>query len=147
MTRRLRKDFLDYENRSEPLASLPVFRRRLLKSGLIMAVVIVGSLAVGVLGYHYLAGITSWVDCLYNASMILGGRGPVNEVHTSTGKIFASFYALYSGVTLLTSVGLLLSPALHRLMHRFHVETESDEEKDEEKEDTAKGKPGSKRKS
>ena len=148
MTRRRRKEFLDFrfEGRNEPVAPIGVFRRRMLRSGVIAIVVIGGSLAIGVLGYHYLAGITSWVDCLYNASMILGGMGPVDELHTRTGKIFASAYALYSGVTLLTSVGLLLSPALHRLMHRFHVETESDEEKDEEQEDAAAAKRGSKRK-
>jgi hypothetical protein len=66
------------------------------------------------------------VDCLYNASMILGGMGPVTELGTDAGKVFASAYALYSGVVLLASVGVLLAPALHRVLHHFHIPTDED---------------------
>jgi hypothetical protein len=80
-------------------------------------------LGIGVLGYHLIESM-SWVDSLLNASMILGGMGPVTPLQTDAGKIFASFYALYSGVVLLASVGVLAAPILHRFMHRFHLQDE-----------------------
>jgi hypothetical protein len=83
--------------------------------------VILISLAVGVAGYHYLDGLP-WVDSLLNASMILGGMGPVDPLRTTAGKIFASAYALYSGLALIAVVGLMLTPILHRVMHQFHME-------------------------
>jgi hypothetical protein len=87
-----------------------------------MGVVLV-SLAVGVCGYHYLDSLP-WVDSLLNASMILGGMGPVDPLKTTAGKIFASAYALYSGLALIAVVGLLLAPIIHRVMHVFHMEYE-----------------------
>ena len=62
------------------------------------------------------------LDSLVNASMILGGMGPVDPITTTAGKLFESAYALFSGVAFLTSVGVFLAPALHRLLHRFHLE-------------------------
>ena len=124
MTRRGRSLF-GFERRHEPLAPLHVFRGRLIRSGGVAAVIILVSLAIGMVGYRVFGGIESWVDCLYNASMILGGMGPVSEMTTDAGKLFASAYALYSGVVLLASVGVLLAPALHRILHRFHIETNS----------------------
>jgi hypothetical protein len=115
------------ERKHEPLASPERYHRRLFRASLVAAGVIVLSLVIGVLGYHWFGGIEDWVDCLYNASMILGGMGPATELKTRGGKIFASIYALYSGVTLLTSVGVLLAPALHRALHVFHIETEEEE--------------------
>ena len=114
---------LKFESRHQALAPPVVNLRRLFKASLLAGGVIAVSLAIGVLGYHTFGGIEDWVDCLYSASMILGGMGPVAELKTRGGKIFASIYALYSGVTLLTSVGVLLAPALHRALHRFHIET------------------------
>jgi len=122
MTRRPRRSLLEFETMREPLAPPRVFRRRMIRSGSVAALVIGGSLLIGMAGYHWLGGIHDWVDCLYNASMILGGMGPVNPLTSAAAKVFASFYALYSGVVLLASVGLLLSPALHRMAHRFHIE-------------------------
>ena len=81
------------------------------------------SLLIGMVGYHFLESL-SWIDSLLNASMILGGMGPVNPLQTDAGKIFASFYALYSGIILLASVGILVTPIFHRFMHRFHLELE-----------------------
>ncbi len=78
------------------------------------------SLGMGMLGYHFLENL-SWIDSLLNASMILGGMGPVAPLQTVTGKLFASFYALYSGVILLASVGILVTPIFHRFLHRFHL--------------------------
>ena len=82
----------------------------------------VASLCLGICGYHYIENLR-WVDALLNASMILSGMGPVDAMKTNTGKLFASFYALYSGLVLIGLVGLLLAPIFHRVLHSFHVET------------------------
>ena len=78
------------------------------------------SLAVGICGYHFLGGL-QWIDSLLNASMILGGMGPVDTIKSNAGKIFASVYALYSGLALIAVVGILLTPVLHRFLHKFHL--------------------------
>ncbi|MGZ9165185.1 MAG: hypothetical protein ACXW4U_08420 [Anaerolineales bacterium] len=114
-----------FEHHKQPLASRPDFTRRILRFGLLTAGIILFSLGIGMLGYHYLESL-SWIDSLLNASMILGGMGPVNELRTNAGKVFASFYALYSGIILLASVGVLAAPIFHRFMHRFHLEFEDD---------------------
>ena len=75
------------------------------------------------LGYHFLENLT-WLDSLLNASMILGGMGPVDEIQSVAGKVFASLYALYSGVVLLASVGILITPIFHRFLHHFHLADE-----------------------
>lgn len=113
-----------YEYRNQPLASRQVFVRRLTRNALFVAGLLSVSLIAGMFGYHFLENL-SWIDALLNASMILGGMGPVNPLYTSAGKIFASFYAIYSGVILLASVGVLAAPILHRFMHRFHLEDEA----------------------
>jgi len=112
-----------YEHRSEPLLTRTLFIRRLLRHGLIGAVVVVFSLAVGILGYRLCEGF-SWLDSLLNASMILGGMGPVNPLATASGKLFASFYALFAGIAFLATVGILVAPFAHRLLHRLHLEKE-----------------------
>ena len=114
-----------FEHHKQPLASQSEFTRRLLWFGLVAAAIILFSLGIGMLGYHYLESL-SWIDSLLNASMILGGMGPVNPLQTNAGKVFASFYALYSGIVLLASVGVLAAPVFHRFMHRFHIELEDD---------------------
>jgi flagellar biosynthesis protein FliR len=114
-----------FEHRSEPLATPAEFRRRMLQYGMITAIMILISLMIGVLGYHYFESL-SWVDSLLNASMILGGMGPVDPLRTDSGKVFASFYALYSGIILLASVGVLGAPLFHRVLHRFHLEIEGE---------------------
>jgi hypothetical protein len=126
MSRHRRRKPFHYEHHDEPLAPMPVYRARLLHSGGVALGLIAFSLAIGVAGYRWIAGLPSWVDCLYNASMILGGMGPVAEIHSNAGKVFASFYALYSGIMLLASVGVMITPVLHRVLHRFHIECEED---------------------
>jgi hypothetical protein len=114
-----------YERKEEPLASPETFVRRLVLNGLIGVLLLAFSLGIGMLGYHFLESL-SWIDSLLNASMILGGMGPVDPMRTNAGKIFASFYALYSGVILLASVGILIAPIFHRFLHHFHL-AEDDE--------------------
>jgi len=80
------------------------------------------SLVLGILGYHFFEKLR-WLDALLNASMILTGMGPVDQLQTTGGKLFASFYALFSGIVFITTAGLLLAPLMHRLMHKFHLET------------------------
>src|SRR5579863_523688 len=111
------------ERRYQPLISRRAFAWRYLCWGLVAAAILGGSLAVGICGYHYLEGIP-WIDSLLNASMILGGMGPVDTLKTTAGKVFASLYALYSGLALISIAGMMLTPAVHRLLHKFHLEAE-----------------------
>ena len=112
-----------YEHHKQPLASKKVFVQRLTRNGWIGLLLLIFSLGIGMLGYHFLENL-SWIDSLLNASMILGGMGPVTPLQTNAGKIFASFYAIYSGVILLASVGILIAPIFHRFLHRFHLADE-----------------------
>ena len=112
-----------YEHHKQPLASKKVFAQRLTTNALIGLALLAFSLGVGMFGYHFLENL-SWIDALLNASMILGGMGPVTPLQTNAGKIFASFYAIYSGVILLASVGILIAPIFHRFLHHFHLADE-----------------------
>ena len=112
-----------FEHRSMPLLPRRKFYWRLAAHGGIGLGIISISLIVGVVGYHSTAGLP-WIDSLLNASMIMGGMGPVDTLQTSGAKIFASAYALYSGLVLLISVGFLFTPIFHRILHRFHLEKE-----------------------
>jgi hypothetical protein len=109
-----------YEHHKQPLAKRSVFAKRLALNAIVGLLLLAFSLGTGVLGYHYFEDL-SWIDSLLNASMILGGMGPVNPLQTASGKLFASFYALYSGVVLLAAVGILAAPIYHRFLHRFHL--------------------------
>jgi hypothetical protein len=122
-----------FEHRSQPLLPRKVFVVRVLRS-LTLAVSVIGlSLGLGVFGYHYWAELP-WLDALLDASMILAGMGPVSELHTVGGKLFASFYALFSGVVFISSVAVLLAPVVHRFLHRFHLDLESsDDDRNEPK--------------
>ncbi len=110
-----------YEHKSKPLLSRPMFYRRMARSIGIVAVIVVFSLFIGSSGYHYLAGLP-WIDALLNASMILAGMGPVDPVKSTAAKLFATFYALYSGIAFLTAMAVLVAPLLHRFLHNFHLE-------------------------
>jgi hypothetical protein len=85
--------------------------------------VVIFSIIIGMVGYHYYFAL-GWVDSLYNASMILTGMGPVDRAPSDSGKIFASFYAIYSGVAFLTSVAVIISPLVHRFLHKFRIDVE-----------------------
>jgi hypothetical protein len=110
-----------YEHKTEPLLPFRQFVARMMAHVSVGLLVIAGSLGVGVLGYHHFERLP-WLDALLNASMILGGMGPVDPVRTPAGKAFASGYALFSGVIFLAVVGIMMAPAAHRLLHRLHLE-------------------------
>lgn len=111
-----------FEHRHQPLLSKKAFLRRQLKFALIAFLIICSSLLMGMAGYHFLGGL-SWIDAMLNSAMILGGMGPVDPLTTVGAKIFASLYALYSGVIFLVVAGVLLAPAFHRILHHFHLES------------------------
>lgn len=115
-----------FEHKSKPLLSRKAFYARFAWSVAATVGIIVFSLFMGSAGYHYL-GDLAWIDALLNASMILAGMGPVDPIHSSAAKLFASFYALYSGIAFLTMVAILVAPLLHRFLHRFHMEIAEDE--------------------
>jgi hypothetical protein len=83
------------------------------------------SLLGGMIGYHYFEGM-AWIDAFANASMILSGMGPLAPIQTWSGKLFAGLYALYSGLVLILAAGIVFAPVVHRVLHRFHVETEKE---------------------
>jgi hypothetical protein len=110
-----------YERRNHPLLSRRKFAGRVARH-LLLALFLVGiALEIGVLGYHLLGGL-SWIDSLLNASMILGGMGPVDPLHSSPAKIFASCYALFSGLAFIGIASLIVAPFAHRFLHRFHID-------------------------
>lgn len=102
--------------------------RRVARNGAIVAGLITAALAIGATGYHYLGGL-SWLDAALNAAMILTGMGPVNPVERPEAKVFAIVYALLSGVFFLTMVAVLLAPAAHHFLHRFHLELDESRRK------------------
>jgi len=120
-TRKLLPRALIFERRHEKLAPVSVFVKRIFASLAIALALIAGALVVGILGYHYLAGF-GWIDSLLEASMILGGMGPVNPLPTDRAKIFASLYALFSGLMFIGIMGVVLSPIVHRFLHKFHID-------------------------
>jgi hypothetical protein len=110
-----------YEKRKEPLAPSHVFWKRIGKNIVFTTITILLSLAMGTAGYHYFA-TQSWIDSFHNASMILSGMGPVITITSDTGKIFSSFFALFSGLIIVTNMGILLAPVMHRIYHMMHIE-------------------------
>jgi hypothetical protein len=114
---------MSFERRHERLMPRHLFVRRLARWGVAAGAVLVGSLAFATCGYHVLERLP-WIDALLNASMILGGMGPVDPIRTTAGKLFASFYALYSGLAIISIAGILLAPIVHRFLHKFHIESE-----------------------
>jgi len=124
-SRRRSRSLLLFEHHSEPLLSTGAFLVRLAKSAGAGAVLMLLSLGVGMLGYHALEG-EDWVDAFLEASMLMGGMGPVSTLHTTAGKLFAGSYALYCGLVLILVAGILLAPLAHRLLHKFHAKTPAD---------------------
>jgi hypothetical protein len=110
-----------FEHRRQPMVPRKVFYTRLARSAALGMSIIIASLVLGIAGYHWLEHL-SWLDAFVNASMILSGMGPVSPLHSTEGKLFAGGYALYSGLALITSSGIMFAPVFHRFLHKFHVE-------------------------
>ncbi|MEA2560758.1 MAG: hypothetical protein QOH06_2262 [Acidobacteriota bacterium] len=110
-----------YEHSTQPLLSRRAFLARLALHGAAALGLIFGSLALGAVGYHATEGLP-WLDAVLNAAMILTGMGPVSPLHTVSGKLFATCYALFSGVAFLAIAGLLVAPIGHRILHTLHLE-------------------------
>jgi hypothetical protein len=114
-----------FEHRSHPVASRRKFARRMLRAiGLWMLLTFAG-LVIGMAGYAYFERMSA-VDAYVNAAMILSGMGPVGELKTTSGKIFAGSYAIFSGLIIVIATGFVLAPIFHRVLHRFHVEMTGD---------------------
>ncbi|MDB5203626.1 MAG: hypothetical protein JWQ27_3035 [Ferruginibacter sp.] len=117
-----------YENKHQKLASPKVFYSRLRSNAFIALLILSASLLIGVVGYKLTVPGFDWYDSLLNASMILSGMGPVIDqgiVLTNSAKVFASIYALFSGITFLSTFGILIAPVLHRFFHKLHLEDDS----------------------
>ena len=114
-----------FEGRGEPLISTGAFALRLARSLGLTTSIAALSLLIGATGYRLAAGL-SWVDGFLNASMILTGMGPVDRMTTTTGKLFAAGYALYSGIAFISMVGVLVVPIIHRIVHRFNVDVDDE---------------------
>lgn len=119
-----------FEHHREPLLPRRKFLIRISRYMTAALLLVAFSWLIGIIGYHELEKL-SWIDSVLNAAMILGGMGPVNPLQTNSGKLFASFYALFSGIVFLVSVGVLVAPFLHRMLHRFHLESEVTEDEQE----------------
>lgn len=116
-----------FERRHYALAPIPVFVRRVAVSVAISGALMIGALMIGVAGYHFVGGL-AWIDALHNACMVLGGMGPVDQLTTVAAKLFASVYALFSGLIFAGALGVVVAPILHRMVHWFHLEEEEDED-------------------
>ena len=114
-----------YEHSSEPLLPRRDFLVRVLRHAGLAALLLGGSLGIGVIGYAFLDHL-AWIDAFVNASMILGGMGPVDPMTNDAAKFFAGVYALYAGVVFLISVGVIFAPVLHRILHKLHLQPASD---------------------
>jgi hypothetical protein len=113
---------MKYEHRGQKLLSRRHFITRLGHHAVAGSILIGVSDVIGTLGYRHFAGF-SWVDSFLNASMLLGGMGPVGELPNDGSKLFASVFALYSGLVLILVAGVMLAPVFHRVLHRFHLDS------------------------
>jgi hypothetical protein len=111
-----------FERRQDKLLSRRLFIRRLGRSIAAGGVLILFSLSVGMVGYHWL-GTLEWIDAFLDAAMILSGMGPLSPLDTVSGKIFAGCYAIYCGIALIATTGVILAPIIHRALHKFHLES------------------------
>jgi hypothetical protein len=109
-----------YEHHSKPLLPRKFFLQRVLGHFSLAMMILIFSLVLGVVGYHFTEDL-SLIDSILNASMILGGMGPVDVIKTPEGKLFASFYSLFSGIIFFAVVGIIIAPIAHRLLHKLHL--------------------------
>ncbi|MBS1174628.1 MAG: hypothetical protein H6R05_759 [Burkholderiaceae bacterium] len=108
-----------YEHKKQAVISRQQFNQRIQKHLFAVLLLLMISLAFGMLGYHGFEHL-SWMDAFLNSAMLLGGMGPVNTPVTSAGKLFAGLYALYAGLVFIVTAALIFSPIAHRILHQFH---------------------------
>jgi len=121
LPKRPKESWRRFERRHEKLAPISVYVQRIAGSLALAVALMAIALSIGIVGYHFIAGF-NFVDSLLEASMILGGMGPVRELPSDTAKIFASIYALFSGVIFIALMGIILAPTAHRVLHKFHID-------------------------
>ena len=113
-----------FEPRKKPLLPRRAFYLRVARSFALAFGIVLVSLGIGMAGYHRFEGL-SWLDAFLNAAMILSGMGPVAPIQTAAGKLFAGCYALFSGLTLITTLAVIVAPLFHRFLHKFHLDADS----------------------
>jgi hypothetical protein len=113
-----------YEHRKAPLLSRPAFFARLARHAGLASIIVAAALGIGMLGYGYFEQY-SWIDAFANAAMILSGMGPLTALQSNSGKLFAGFYALFSGLVFITIMAILLAPVVHRFIHKFHLDSDA----------------------
>ncbi len=124
---------MNFEHKGEPIASIQTYQSRLLKYFLIAASLLIFSLLIGTVGYWYFGQQNiktdkpSWIDAFLCASMILTGMGPIGSVESDGGKIFSALYAIYSGVTFLSVMGIFFAPIVHRFLHLMHIDEQGED--------------------
>jgi len=118
-----------FEPHTEPLLPIRQFWRRLGRHGEIAMAILMVSLGLGTLGFHWLAS-QGWLDAFLNAAMLLGGMGPVGSFEQPMGKVFAGLFALYAGIVFLGAAMVLLAPIVHRILHKLHLEEQSKRQRD-----------------
>lgn len=119
------------QHQKPKLAPVKVFYKRLWKNAFFGFLIMAVCLFIGVLGYKLTIPELDWYDSLLNASMILSGMGPMIDpaiVLTKSAKVFASMYALFSGVAFISTIGILIAPIAHRFFHKLHIEDSSSDE-------------------
>ena len=116
-----------FEHRKAPLLPRRAFYVRLARSAGVGFLIVLVSLSIGMMGYNFFEGLP-WIDAFANAAMILSGMGPLTALQTSSGKLFAGCYALFSGLAFLIIMGLVFAPVVHRFLHKFHLELDSDKQ-------------------
>src|SRR6266576_3815835 len=121
MAKSKKQSWQSFERRNDKLAPVSIYVQRIIGSLALAVVLMLIALTVGIVGYHFIAGF-NFVDSLLEASMILGGMGPVRELPNDASKTFASIYAMFSGVIFIALMGIILAPVAHRVMHKFHID-------------------------
>jgi hypothetical protein len=115
-----------YEHKGEPVLERALFLRRLAASAALGLGAVAISLAVGMIGFHVIEEL-SWIDSFLNATMLLGGMGPLEHERSAAGKLFEGIYALYSGLAVISFAGIIFAPVIHRFMHKLHADPPPDE--------------------
>jgi hypothetical protein len=118
----MRRTFEHRHQKPIPLSAFLIRQAQYLLSAFLL---LAFGLGIGIIGYHEFESM-NWIDSFLNASMILGGMGPVDVLHTQAGKLFAGVYALFSGLMFLVAAGLFFSPLVHRLLHKFHFDADDE---------------------